>query len=322
VDPITHAIVGAACAHVALGKKDHRIPGLVGALAAMAPDLDVFFHFFSHQPLSNLYWHRNFTHALAFIPLGGLLVTLFFMLIPFCRKKWTITLAAATIGVATHGLLDACTSYGTLLYWPWSDKRVSGDLIPIIDPLFTIVLCLGTAWSLIFHERKVVCISLILTGLYLLFTSVQHQRALEQVHQFAQQWHMLLTRIRAMPALGSTTAWRIIAEYKNCYFIANVSTPLTRKSTLTAVTQIPRFSTERLNFPLTEGQKKDLALFAWFSDNYLMIANRNPLIIADGRYTGGDALPIISIWSIELELNNNQVRKTDETEIKEYCTNE
>ena len=24
----------------------------------------------------------------------------------------------STLGYATHGLLDACTSYGTLLFWP------------------------------------------------------------------------------------------------------------------------------------------------------------------------------------------------------------
>lgn len=322
IDPITHAVAGAACAQILLGKKDHRIPGLVGALAAMAPDLDVFIHFFSQEPLSNLYWHRNFTHALAFIPLGGLLVALFFMIFPYCRKKWGITLASAVIGVATHGFLDACTAYGTMLYWPWSDRRISWDIISIIDPLFTIILCLGTAWSLIYRERKAVCISLLLAGFYLLFISWQHQRALNQVNHFAQQQQWQLDRIRVMPALGSSTLWRMIAEYNHCFLIANVATPLTGKSSLDVVTQTVRFSNKNVQFPLSSGQKKDLRLFTWFSDDYLIIANRNPLIVADGRYTGGNTLPLTTLWSIELQPDKKQISTTDDILIKEYCTNQ
>src|SRR5690606_4631354 len=41
-------------------------------------------------------------------------------------------------GYATHGLLDACTTYGTLLLWPFSDQRFAWNTISIIDPLFTL----------------------------------------------------------------------------------------------------------------------------------------------------------------------------------------
>ena len=44
----------------------------------------------------------------------------------------------AIMGTLSHGLLDACTSYGTRLYWPFSQYRESWDLISIIDPLFTL----------------------------------------------------------------------------------------------------------------------------------------------------------------------------------------
>src|SRR5690606_16960559 len=107
--PITHAALGAACAQAVLGQYDEKIPWRIGALAAMAPDLDVFI--ISQDPLGAEFWHRNFTHALAFIPIGGILVALFFMCFTSYRKAWKITLAAALIGYATHGLLDAMTSY-------------------------------------------------------------------------------------------------------------------------------------------------------------------------------------------------------------------
>ena len=44
------------------------------------------------------------------------------------------------LGYFSHGLLDACTSYGTVLFWPLSNQRVGLNIISIIDPLFTGVI--------------------------------------------------------------------------------------------------------------------------------------------------------------------------------------
>ena len=49
------------------------------------------------------------------------------------------------LGYLLSGLLDACTSYGTHLLWPFSDARVAWHLISVIDPLFTGALLLGLA---------------------------------------------------------------------------------------------------------------------------------------------------------------------------------
>ena len=48
----------------------------------------------------------------------------------------------AALGFATHGLLDACTTYGTQLLWPFSDARIAWNVISIIDPLFTVPILL------------------------------------------------------------------------------------------------------------------------------------------------------------------------------------
>ena len=60
---------------------------------------------------------------------------------PLARKalSWRQTyLACLDTGYATHGLLDACTSYGTQLFWPFSDERVAWNNSSIVDPLFTL----------------------------------------------------------------------------------------------------------------------------------------------------------------------------------------
>ena len=67
------------------------------------------------------------------------MLNLFYYLITK-QKSMTFkdTYIYATIGYATHGLLDSCTSYGTQLLWPFSDVRIAWNTISIIDPSFTI----------------------------------------------------------------------------------------------------------------------------------------------------------------------------------------
>ena len=67
----------------------------------------------------------------------------------------------AALGFATHGLLDACTTYGTQLLWPFSDARIAWNVISIIDPLFTVPILLlvvfaaARRWRRIFRCRAI-----------------------------------------------------------------------------------------------------------------------------------------------------------------------
>ena len=87
MDPISQGALGAAAVQAAVG---HRLGGrawVVGAAAGMAPDLDVLLRSAS-DPLFGLVMHRHFTHSLAFVPLGGALVMLPFLLVPRWRQQW------------------------------------------------------------------------------------------------------------------------------------------------------------------------------------------------------------------------------------------
>ena len=96
------------------------LPGVVGALL---PDADAVIRS-SADPLLYAEFHRHFTHSLALIPVGGLVASLPWLMRRAPRGQWRAYLAAATAGYATHGVLDASTSYGTLLLWPFSTVRV------------------------------------------------------------------------------------------------------------------------------------------------------------------------------------------------------
>ena len=85
----------------------------------MAPDLDVLINS-EKNPLLSIEYHRHFTHSFFFIPFGALLIAAFYYL--FLKNKFTFKriYVISFLAYSTHGLLDACTSYGTLLFWPFS----------------------------------------------------------------------------------------------------------------------------------------------------------------------------------------------------------
>ncbi|MBA2651391.1 MAG: metal-dependent hydrolase [Tatlockia sp.] len=299
MDPITHGALGAATAQLLLLKRDKHNAWLVGALAAMSPDLDVFLRSKS-DPMLLLLYHRNFTHALTFIPLGAILVALILMIFKRFRKNWHYTFLAAFIGYATHGLLDACTSYGTMLLWPFSDARISWDLIAIIDPFFTLPLILGLIWTIVNDNRLGVGIGLLVASLFLLFNGYQHSRAISTSLAYSKQQNLQITRLRSFPYLLSSTYWRTAMQVKQQLYITDIHTPLSGKSKLAPVGTYPLFlQTELPDFvKKSPSQLNDFRIFNWFTDGYLILARRKPLALVDGRYLINEK-PTIALWGIE-----------------------
>ena len=70
MDPLSQAAIGAAAAQSASATKTVRHALWIGAAAGMAPDLDVLIQS-STDPLLALEYHRQFTHSLLFVPIGG-----------------------------------------------------------------------------------------------------------------------------------------------------------------------------------------------------------------------------------------------------------
>jgi inner membrane protein len=299
MDPVTHGVLGAATAQLLLFKRDKHNAWLVGALAAMAPDLDVFIRS-NHDPMLLLLYHRNFTHSLSFIPIGALLVTLGLMLFKRFRKHWCCTGLAALIGYSTHGLLDACTSYGTMLLWPFSDTRISWDLIAIIDPFFTFPLILGLVWTIINDDRLGVGIGLALAGLYLLFNSYQHSLALSASQAYGKKQNLPMNRLRSFPYLFSSTHWRSAIQANHHLYIADIYVPLTKKSEVNPVGSYPLFLQTELPLSVqkSKGQLSDYRIFNWFCDGYVILATEKPLTLVDGRYLFGKN-PAIALWGIQ-----------------------
>ena len=137
MDPCTQGLIGAAFSSLLSKKRDIRKASLCGAIGGIAPDLDIFIKS-ENDPLLFIEYHRHFTHSLFFAPIGSIFVSLIIFICFFkLRMSLRFIYLFTFIGFLSHGLLDSLTSYGTSLFWPLSQSRVSLNLISIVDPIFT-----------------------------------------------------------------------------------------------------------------------------------------------------------------------------------------
>lgn len=214
MDLITQGLLGGCLSQSVSRQSQLRQASLIGFLSGMLADADVLIRS-NQDPLLSLEYHRHFTHALIFIPFGALLAAVFIALLipPFRRNLGFAHIYMYSLaGYSLSGFLDACTSYGTHLFWPLTDARVAWNLISIVDPVFTGFLLLGFIFAWRRRSRFIVCVSLILAASYLVFGWLQHERAANLAYQLASERNHKVERLRVKPTLGNLILWRSLYE--------------------------------------------------------------------------------------------------------------
>ena len=298
MDPISQGAVGAAFAQSAADRDKLKAYGIFGALAGMAPDLDVFIQS-STDPLLFLEYHRHFTHALIFIPVGALIVAA--VLFRIWRHPLTFRQAylAALIGYGTHGLLDACTSYGTQLFWPFSDVRIAWNNVSVVDPFFTVPLLVLVILSVKRGSRQLAIASLVWIVSYLTFGVVQHDRALSVAHAEAIERGHTPARLTVKPGFGNLIVWKSIYEHDGYYYVDGVRVLV--ENSFCVGDRIEKYNaTKHLpQLDPSSQQALDIERFRWFSDDY-MAPFDEPGAIIDVRYA---AVPneINPLWGIQID---------------------
>jgi inner membrane protein len=298
MDPLSQATIGAVAAQSTVTRQDLARIGLIGALAGMAPDVDVLIQS-STDPLLQLEYHRQFTHSLVFIPIGAIVCAVAFW--PFVRRHMSFKAVwfTALVGYATHGLLDACTTYGTLLLWPFSDARIAWNTISVVDPLFTLPL-LGFAITAAVRKSQLIGrLGMAWVAFYLSIGVIQEERALAAGEALAAQRGHAPAIVSAKPSFGNLLLWKTVYEYGDQFWVDAVRAG-------GSVTIIEGEHVERLNltaaFPWLDAksqQARDVERFRWFSNDYLAIDRDDPSLIVDMRYSH---LPneIQGLWGIRL----------------------
>jgi inner membrane protein len=255
-----------------------------GALAAMAPDLDVLLRRTS-DPLYQLELHRQFSHCLLFAPLGALAISLALW---WAGRHWLSFLQlylACLAGIATAGLLDACTSYGTQLLWPFSSTRIAWNLAPVVDPIFTIVLLLLLAACAATRLRPLGALAGLWVLAFLLHGGVQQQRALEA----AQGLHLSRghhpAEVVVKPTLGNQILWRVNYVEGGRLYVDAVRTGFWSTPRVYPGESLPLVDLAR-DFPNLAGTRtfQDFQRFSTLSQGYLVRHPDDPGVLGDGRY--------------------------------------
>lgn len=299
MDPLTQGALGAAAAQAAAKPRLAPWAALLGGLSGMAPDLDVLVRS-SRDPLLFLEYHRQFSHALVFIPIGALLCAL--IAYPLVRRRVSRGRAYAfcLLGYATHGLLDACTSYGTQLFWPFSDFRVAWNVVSVVDPLFTLPLVVLVLLAALRRRPVLARVAFSWTLAYLLLGVGQRERAEAAALDLASRRGHTPIRLEAKPSFGNLLLWKSIYETADRFHVDAVrlgwrprAFPGQSVASLESSQDLPWLEA-------SSQQASDVERFRWFSDGFVALDPDRPDRIIDVRYS---MVPnrIEALWGIVLD---------------------
>lgn len=307
MDPLSQAVVGAAASGIAKRRQHKYMPDMLwaGALGGMAPDLDVLIRS-SHNPLLSLEYHRHFTHAFITAPLIGLITGWLLWLLYTAvgrRLPKTHLIGAAIFGAATHGLLDTTTSYGTLLFWPFTNTRLATDWMSIIDPLFTLPLLVACIWAGRARQVKPLYIGSAFCLLYMAAMAVYHHIGLSaQSALIAERGHHA-TKQRVMPGLFPPLSYRSVYRDEQTIYIDALTLDLIGRPHWQVGGHVPLTHADALENMAEPNSKlaHDLHTFNWFADGFLAPINGNTQQLGDYRYVNPHTLQ--PFWGIELPPN-------------------
>lgn len=227
MDSLTQIVLGASVGEAVLGKKIGNKAMLYGAIAGTIPDLDVLARYFV-DTVTATEWHRGFSHSIFFAVLFS---PIFGWLIYKIERKSRATFMDWTLlmfwGLLTHPILDAFTTWGTQLFWPF-DLRLAFKNIFVIDPLYTlpflVFLILAMRQKRLSPKRKkynqtglfLSCSYLLVT---LLLKGVADRKFVDSLDAQGIDYKAIDTR----PTPFNTILWTANIDVGDAYLIGNYS---------------------------------------------------------------------------------------------------
>lgn len=286
MDPITHTVLGASLGYALFHRQLGRRAAAVGALAGATPDIDVVIKS-ATDPLLTVELHRHFTHALPFAPIGAFIVASLWFLRPSLRKQWMPLWLCALVAYVSHCLLDAATSYGTVLLWPFTRQRFGWDWISIIDLLFTVPLLVLLLWGVVKQRAKLVQAGLVWGAAYMLLGMWQHQRALDAQKQLAEARGHVPERREAMPTMANNIVWRSLYQFNGQLYSDRIRVGWFSAATVQTGTHLPLATVKDLSVQeQAQNERADhFGRFAWFSEGWVARSPLDETVLGDMRYS-------------------------------------
>jgi inner membrane protein len=289
MDTLTHALSGALLARATAPRNapPRSLPRRIAAgfFACAAPDLDFVVGFAG--PVEYLVQHRGVTHSLLLLPLWALLYS--WLLAKILREPggWRALYGVTLMALAAHVAGDVITSFGTIVFAPFSDFRAGLGTTFIIDLWFSGIILAGLLGSVFVRNRiPAVAASAVLAG-YVGFQYVQKQEALDLGRAYARSLGLREARVTAHPRPVSPFNWSVFVSDEDAHryahvnlvrreartyrpgegFIARIDSPYLPKEQAVWVSRSRYGETAQAKALVREAwESPSLAFFRWFAD--------------------------------------------------------
>ncbi len=223
MDSLTQIVLGASVGEAVCGRKIGNKALLWGAIAGTIPDLDILLNPWLDM-VEQLSFHRSVTHSFLFAvvmsPILGWLLRRLYKNQTASVRDWTLLFF---LGFTTHAILDSFTTWGTQLFWPFSNYGVAFYNVFVVDPLYTVPF-LGFVGAAAFYSsanRKRTILNytgLIISSLYIVFSFVAKSRADAAFEHSLRKQGINYTSFISKPTPMNTLLWAVTAEDENGYY--------------------------------------------------------------------------------------------------------
>ncbi|MCB9309136.1 MAG: metal-dependent hydrolase [Lewinellaceae bacterium] len=263
---VVFALVMGVCVHYLYRYKHHKYVGLISWLV--------------------LIWGVVFALMtilkLSFIGVGiSLLIAIglsYFVYKRYHRASYTTPHASIAawsfmffLALFTHPILDTFTTYGTRLFWPFTNIRYTLSSVSIVDPLYTvpflvclIIVILSRKGS---YGRKFWnTTGLYLSSFYLLFTVFNKTRINTIFENSLSKNELTYTKYMTSPTIFNNILWFGIAETDSTFVFGQYS--FLDKEKEFKLHSIPKTSP---TLSKTYQDDKTFKTLMWFSDGYALM---------------------------------------------------
>ncbi len=269
MDSLTQIVLGAACGELTMGKKIGNKAQLIGAIAGTLPDLDVLFTRAINDSVTSLEIHRSYSHALPVqlvfaVPFAYLTFLLFKKQHAF-KSFYLLWM----LGFTTHAILDSFTTYGTMLFLPFTNYLVGFNNIAVIDPLYTLpfmIILIGCLFMKRDNPKRFIWAkrSVYISSAYMLLSFGLKFMALKKFETELANQNIKYDKLSTSPTMFNAVLWAGMAYNDSMMYTSEYS--FFQKNSRINFAAIPRKLHLQKGF---EGQK--LTTLIWFSqDKYLL----------------------------------------------------
>jgi len=194
----------------------------LGFVAAAFPDSDFILR--GIDVLTYLNLHRGVTHSIVMLPLWALILALVVRALNRNKKPWRVYFGVIAMGIGIHIAGDVITAYGTKIFAPFSDFRLSWPTTFIIDPIFTGIIVLGLLLSQVRSMGRPMAVAgLSVLVLYVGFQATQHYRSMGLAQDYIATHGLAGARAYAMPQPLSPFHWKAMVIDGDNYHEARVN---------------------------------------------------------------------------------------------------